>query len=60
MYAWLFRRLPGPLWVRILLAVLVVAALVVALFGWGFPALAPYLPFDDGMVGATEPPDPGR
>ena len=60
MYAWLFRRLPGPLWVRILLAVLVVAALVVALFGWGFPALAPYLPFDDGMVGAAEPPDPGR
>lgn len=55
MYAWLFRRLPGPLWVRILLAVLLVAALVVALFTWVFPAISPLLPFDDGMVGAAAP-----
>src|SRR5699024_2708151 len=48
MYAWLFRHLPGPLWVRIVIVVLLLAAIVAALFGWVFPALAPYLPFDDG------------
>lgn len=53
MYAWLFRHLPGPLWVRILLTVLVLAAIVVALFGWVFPAIAPYMPFNDGLVGAA-------
>ncbi len=58
MYAWLFRHLPGPLWVRIVLTVLLLAAIVAALFGWVFPALAPYLPFDDGMVGAAAGPLP--
>ncbi|MEO2095971.1 hypothetical protein ACIGH6_13060 [Brachybacterium paraconglomeratum] len=53
MYAWLFRHLPGPLWVRILLTVLVLAAIIVALFGWVFPAIAPYMPFNDGLVGAA-------
>lgn len=53
MYAWLFRHLPGPLWARILLTVLLLAAVVVALFGWGFPAIAPYMPFNDGLVGAA-------
>jgi hypothetical protein len=52
MYGWLFRRLPGPLWVRILLTALLLAALVVALFGWVFPAIAPYMPFNDGLIGA--------
>lgn len=39
MYAALWHRLPGPVWLRVLLAVLMAAAIVVALFGWGFPAL---------------------
>ena len=53
MYAWLFRHLPGPLWGRILLTVLVLAAIIVALFGWVFPAIAPFMPFNDGLVGAV-------
>lgn len=53
MYAWLFRHLPGPLWARILLVVVVLAALVVVLFGWVFPAIAPYLPLNDGLVGGA-------
>jgi len=52
MYAWLFRHLPGPLAVRILLAVLLIAAVVVVLFGWVFPAIAPLLPVDEGVVDA--------
>ena len=53
MYAWLFRHLPGPLWARILLTVLVLAAIIAALFGWVFPAIAPHMPFNDGVVGAA-------
>ncbi|MGP9681556.1 hypothetical protein [Brachybacterium sp. AOP3-A1-3] len=52
MYAWMFRHLPGPLWARILLVVVLLALVVVALFGWVFPVIAPYMPFNDGLVGA--------
>jgi hypothetical protein len=27
----------------------------VVLFGWVFPAVAPHLPFNDGLVGAAPP-----
>jgi hypothetical protein len=54
MYGWLFRHLPGPLWARILLTVVLLAALIVALFGWVFPAIAPYMPFNDGLIGALQ------
>lgn len=50
MYAWIFRHLPGPLVVRILLLIVILAAIIVALFGWAFPAIAPYLPLNDGTV----------
>lgn len=43
MYAWLFRHLPGPLPVRVLLTLVLLAAVLVGLFGWGFPALAPHV-----------------
>ena len=55
MYGGLFRHLPGPLWLRIVLTVLLLAAVIVALFGWVFPAIAPFVPFNDGLVGAPEP-----
>ena len=50
MYAWLWRRLPGPFPVRVLLALLAVAVVVVVLFGWVFPWLEPRLPFTDVTV----------
>lgn len=37
MYAALWRLLPGPLWVRILLLILLVAALLFTLVTWVFP-----------------------
>lgn len=55
MYGWMFRHLPGPLWVRILLTLLILAAVVVVLFQWVFPAIAPFMPFNDGLVGAPHP-----
>lgn len=51
MYAWIFRQLPGPLWLRILIVIAALAAIVVVLFQWVFPAVAPYMSFDDGTVG---------
>ncbi len=51
MYPWIWRHLPGPTPVRLLLAVALVAAVVVVCFGWVFPQVAPYMPFNDNTVG---------
>ena len=37
MYAALWRVLPGPVWLRILLIVLMALAVVAVLFTWVFP-----------------------
>ncbi|QJU55487.1 hypothetical protein SCB71_00080 [Herbiconiux sp. KACC 21604] len=37
MYAALWRLLPGPLWLRILIVVVLVAAVLAALAFWVFP-----------------------
>ena len=50
MYALLWRLLPGPWPLRALLALLLALAVVAALFVWGFPVLAPLMPFNDGTV----------
>lgn len=50
MYAWIWRRLPGPLWARILTVLLLLAASVAVLFQWVFPWLAPMLPFQQQTV----------
>jgi hypothetical protein len=50
MYGFIWRHLPGPLLVRILLALVLVAAVVAVLFLWVFPALAPIMPFNNGTV----------
>ncbi len=55
MYGPLWRALPGPLAVRLLLALLLAAAVVVACFMWVFPAVAPYVPFNDTTVEDTAP-----
>jgi len=51
MYGWIWRHLPGPVLVRLLLALLLVLAVVAVLFLWVFPAIAPYMPFNDQTVG---------
>ena len=47
MYAALWRILPGPAWVRILLFLLLLVAVVFALFTWVFPWV-------DGIVNPIE------
>jgi len=51
MYGWLWRHLPGPLAVRVVLAVLLVAAVFTVCFVWVYPAIAPHMPFNDTTVG---------
>ncbi|MDO5501867.1 MAG: hypothetical protein Q4G67_01715 [Actinomycetia bacterium] len=51
MYAALWRSLPGPWPVKVLIALVLFAAIVFALFTWVFPELAPYVPFNDTTVG---------
>lgn len=56
MYAWIFRHLPGPLWLRIIWVVLILAVIVAVLFTWVFPAIAPYVPLNDSTVEASGAP----
>ena len=51
MYAALWRALPGPAWVRVLLCLVLLVAVVGVCFTWVFPAVSPHLPFTDNTVG---------
>lgn len=58
MYAAIWRALPGPTPVRVLLAILIVLAIVAVLFLWVFPWAEQHLPFlnvtvDEGDAAAT-------
>ena len=48
MYAWIWRHLPGTLWVRILWVLVISALVVFVLFQYVFPWLEPQLPFSGG------------
>lgn len=50
MYGPLWRLLPGPAWVRAIIVLVVVLAVVAVLFQWVFPLIAPYMPFNNGTV----------
>ena len=50
MYGFVWRHLPGPLVVRIGLALVLLAAVVAVLFVWVFPTVAPHMPFNNGTV----------
>ena len=49
-YAAIWRALPGPLPVRILLAVVLLVVVVAFCFLWLFPRIAPVMPFNDNTV----------
>lgn len=50
MYAALWRVLPGPWVVKLLIVLVLVVAVVVACFEWFFPWLSPLMPFNDVTV----------
>lgn len=50
MYAWIWRTLPNPWWVRAIGAVAIVVLVLFVLFEWVYPWLAPLLPFQQQTV----------
>ncbi|WP_448630754.1 hypothetical protein [Cellulomonas soli] len=51
MYGWLWRHLPGPTAARIAILAVAACALLAVCFTWVFPAVAPFMPFNDTTVG---------
>lgn len=52
MYAALWRILPGPAWVRILILIVLVALVLAALVEWVFPWVADTLLPQESTVGS--------
>ncbi|SDI95221.1 hypothetical protein SAMN04488693_1374 [Arthrobacter subterraneus] len=52
MYGRLFRRLPGPMWLRIALSTLLLAVAVLLLMQVVFPWMDELLPTNESVVGA--------
>ena len=50
MYGWLWRALPGPAGARVALLAVLAAVVVAVCFTWVFPAIAPFMPFNDITV----------
>ncbi|MCB2412636.1 hypothetical protein LGT39_07230 [Demequina sp. TTPB684] len=50
MYAWIWRHLPGPVWLRAIEAALALALVVLVLFEWVFPFVSAILPFQEQTV----------
>ena len=50
MYGALWRVLPGPAWLRVVLLLVLAAAVVLACFEWLVPVVAEYMPFNDPNV----------
>lgn len=53
MYGWIFRALPGPLWVRIILSVMLVLAAVTLLMVFVFPWISQFNPLTDSTIGSS-------
>lgn len=50
MYGAIWRILPGPAWLKVIEAMVLILAIVAVLFLWVFPTVAPSLPFDQQTV----------
>ncbi|MCT1367039.1 MULTISPECIES: hypothetical protein [Kocuria] len=50
MYGWIFRHLPGPLWLRIVFAIVLIAAAVWVLMEYVFPVVAQYSPLSPDVT----------
>ena len=53
MYAVLWRVLPGPVWFRVILVLILIVVAVYACFTWLFPAIAPHMPFNETTLDGT-------
>lgn len=51
MYSSIFRALPGPTWLKVIEALILVLAIVAVLFTWVFPWIAQNVSLFDNTVG---------
>lgn len=56
MYGWIFRHLPGPLWLRIVTSVLLVAGALVLMVQFLFPWMSEYTQLTDSTIGSVNQP----
>ena len=56
MYGWIFRHLPGQLWLRIVTSVLLVACALVLMVQFLFPWMSEYTQFTDSTIGSVNQP----
>jgi hypothetical protein len=54
MYTWIWRHLPGPVVVRLMQSLVLLAGAVFALFLWVFPWVESQLPYNDVTVPGPE------
>ena len=56
MYAWIFRHLPGPLWLRITISLALVFIALVLMVQFLFPWMSDLTQFTDSTIGAASQP----
>lgn len=50
MYSWIWTKLPGPVPVKCVIALLAIAAVIVLLMEIVFPIISPMMPYNDVSV----------
>jgi hypothetical protein len=50
MYGWIFRRLPGPLWLRLVTALVLLAGGLVLMVQFLFPWMSQFTQFTDSTI----------
>ena len=56
MYSWIFLHLPGPLWLRILQTLILVAVALFLMVQFLFPWMAQFTSFTDSTIGSAQRP----
>jgi hypothetical protein len=56
MYGWIFRNLPGPLWLRILTSLVLITVALVLMVQFLFPWMSQFTQFTDSTIGFASQP----
>ena len=56
MYGWIFRHLPGPLWLRIVTSLVLLAGVLVLMVQFLFPWMSQFTQFTDSTIGSVTQP----
>ncbi|WP_432245345.1 hypothetical protein ACRB8A_00100 [Arthrobacter sp. G.S.26] len=56
MYSWLFHHLPGPMWLRIAISLVLIGVALVLMVLYLFPWMSQYTQFTDSTIGSQSQP----